>query len=415
MLVPGVAAMQRIATMLAARRDELAQESLRAIRANIPAYAAITDESILADVTEHVAENHDALRASLVSGRPLRSEDLSFIAPHAALRARRGVALADFLHAFRIGHHVLWGAIVELADHDDEARAEALLAARLVMEFIDLASTHAAQTYLEAQQLLLAEGDRVRRDLLEDLLAGREPAPGPRLSAARSTGLLPDPPTRCLLLAAVPTSPPDDELALRSAASTLARALGGAVRPLAVVRQDEIVLVRALGAGQDPRGCSEPIARAQKELADTGLELAVGVSTAFETIAGLPAAYCEACAAIEALGPGGGLLALAELSAFDYLTLRGDATALRLLAPAVRRFVEEDAAGGGALIGTLRAYAAANLNAKVAAERLYVHVNTAHHRLSRIEEKTGCDLRDLADVQELLIAIKLLDGRPARS
>jgi DNA-binding PucR family transcriptional regulator len=81
----------------------------------------------------------------------------------------------------------------------------------------------------------------------------------------------------------------------------------------------------------------------------------------------------------------------------------------------VRRFVEEDAAGGGALIGTLRAYAAANLNAKVAAERLYVHVNTAHHRLSRIAEKTGCDLRDLADVQELLIAIKLLDGRHARS
>jgi sugar diacid utilization regulator len=186
------------------------------------------------------------------------------------------------------------------------------------------------------------------------------------------------------------------------------------VRPLAVVRQDEIVIVRALGAGQDPRGLNEPIARAQKELADTGLELAVGVSTAFETIAGLPAAYCEACAAIEALGPGG-LLALTDLSAFDYLTLRGDATALRLLAPAVRRFVEEDAAGGGALIGTLRAYAAANLNAKVAAERLYVHVNTAHHRLSRIEEKTGCDLRDLADVQELLIAIKLLDGRPARS
>src|SRR5262249_5758990 len=153
-----------------------------------------------------------------------------------------------------------------------------------------------------------------------------------------------------------------------------------------------------------------PIARAQEELAGAGLELAVGVSTAFESTAGLPAAYCEACAAIDALGTRGGLLALADLSAFDYLTLRGDATALRLLAPEVRCFVEEDAAAGGALIDTLRAYAAANLNAKVAAERLYVHVNTAHHRLSRIEEKTGCDLRDLADVQELLIAIKLLDG-----
>jgi DNA-binding PucR family transcriptional regulator len=60
---------------------------------------------------------------------------------------------------------------------------------------------------------------------------------------------------------------------------------------------------------------------------------------------------------------------------------------------------------------TLIAYADANLNAKVASQRLYIHVNTAHNRLARIEEKTGCDLRDLADVQELLIAIRLAAGR----
>ncbi len=32
------------------------------------------------------------------------------------------------------------------------------------------------------------------------------------------------------------------------------------------------------------------------------------------------------------------------------------------------------------------------MNAKVAAERLLIHVNTAHHRLGRIAEKTGYDL-----------------------
>src|SRR5262249_20658134 len=152
-------AMERIATMLATRRAELADEGLRAIRAHVPAYGAIADPTILADVTEHVAENHDALRDSLVRGRPVSAEDLAFIGPHAALRARRGVSLADFLHAFRIGHHVLWNAIAELAEEDAQARREALVAARLVMEFIDLASTHAAQAYLDAQQLLVAEGD----------------------------------------------------------------------------------------------------------------------------------------------------------------------------------------------------------------------------------------------------------------
>lgn len=134
---------------------------------------------------------------------------------------------------------------------------------------------------------------------------------------------------------------------------------------------------------------TEPVARAQRDLAGAGVELAIGVSTAFETTAGLPAAYREACGATEALGPGGGVLSLVDLTAFEYLPLRSDTTALRLLAPAVRSFVEDDAAGGGALIGTLLAYAAANLNAKVAAERLYIHVNTAHRRVSRIAEKTA--------------------------
>jgi sugar diacid utilization regulator len=406
--MPGVVAIERIAKMLAARRAELATESLREIRAAIPAYSAIDDPVILADVTEHVAENHDALRSSLVRGEPVTAQELAFIGPHAALRARRGVPLADFLQAFRIGHRVIWDAIVEFAAEDEQAAAAALDAARLVMEFIDLASTHAAQAYLEAQQLLLAEGDRVRRDLLEDLLAGREPAPGPRLTAARAAGL--ESRGRCVLIAAVPVSPADDELALRSAASALARAAGGVLRPLTVVRQDEIVIVRALD-GDDARRLTEPVERAQRDLAATGVRLAIGISTPLETTAGLPDGYREACAALESLPPGGGLMALPDLSAFDYLTLRSDGTVLRLLAPAVRRFVEEDTAGGGALTATLLAYASANLNAKVAAQRLYIHVNTAHHRLARIENKTGCDLRDLGDVQELLIAIRLAGAR----
>jgi PucR-like helix-turn-helix protein len=305
------------------------------------------------------------------------------------MRARRGVSLADFLHAFRVGQVVIWDAIMELARSDEEARSAGLAAARLVIEFINVASTHAAQSYLEAQQLLLAEGDRVRRDLLEDLLAGREPPPGPRLSAARAAGL--DGRGPCVVIAAVPVTALEDEFALRSAASALARAAGGVLRPLTVVRQDEIVIVRSIH-GQDPRSLSDPVRRAWREQLDAGIALAIGISTAFATTAGV----------VE-----GGVLALPELRALDYLALRADRTAARLIPDSIRRFVEEDASAGGALTTTLLAYAEANLNAKEAAQRLYIHVNTAHHRLTRIEEKTGCDLRNLADVQELLIAIKL--------
>jgi len=106
-------------------------------------------------------------------------------------------------------------------------------------------------------------------------------------------------------------TPLDDELALRSAASTLARAAGGVLRPLTVVRRDEIVVVRALDE-LDPRTLTEPIADAQRNLARSGVGLAVGVSTAFETTAGLPEAYQEACIAMQSVRPGGGVTALAD-------------------------------------------------------------------------------------------------------
>jgi hypothetical protein len=170
-------AVQRVAQMLQARRSELAERSLAAIRAEVPGYAAIDDPAMLGDVTEHVAQNPDALRVSLVTGRPVTSDELAFIRPHAAHRARRGVPLADFLHAFRIGHRMIWDAVLEFADEDEAAKTAALAAARSVIEFIDHAGTHAAETYLEAQQLLLAEGDRVRRDLLEDLSPAASPRP----------------------------------------------------------------------------------------------------------------------------------------------------------------------------------------------------------------------------------------------
>jgi sugar diacid utilization regulator len=272
------------------------------------------------------------------------------------------------------------------------------------MEFLDHASTHAADAFLEEQQQLMAEGDRVRRDLLEDLLAGREPAPGPRLAAARAAGL--EPGTACQLIVAIPRRQAESEYALRSAGSVLARALGAALPPLLVIRHDEIVIASSVVGGESAK-VAERLEQAWQALVDQGVLLAVGTSTVHARPAELPDAYREACLAAESHGSAGGVLALSELSAFDYLTLSGDSTVQRLISPEIRRFLEEDASEGGALTATLLAYADADLNAKLAAERLFVHVNTAHYRLGRIAERTGCDLRRLSDVVELLIAIKL--------
>jgi DNA-binding PucR family transcriptional regulator len=61
---------------------------------------------------------------------------------------------------------------------------------------------------------------------------------------------------------------------------------------------------------------------------------------------------------------------------------------------------------------------ACDLNVRRAAEQLHVHVNTAHYRLARIAERTGCDLRRIEDLMEVLIAARLADAgaaAPART
>ena len=60
------------------------------------------------------------------------------------------------------------------------------------------------------------------------------------------------------------------------------------------------------------------------------------------------------------------------------------------------------------LIATLSEYVACDLNARRAAERLHIHVNTAHYRLGKIAERTGCDLHRFSDLAEILIAARFV-------
>jgi hypothetical protein len=82
----------------------------------------------------------------------------------------------------------LLNALMTVADADAGAREVALLAVAQLMQVFGLGSTVAAEAYVEAQQHALAEGDRVRRDLLEDLLARHAAVAGPKRSLLRLPG-----------------------------------------------------------------------------------------------------------------------------------------------------------------------------------------------------------------------------------
>ncbi len=396
-----VVATDLIADALATRREQLVSAAVEAYAKRIASYRE-AGPAMLADARAHTELHHDLLCAVLRRGRPVTPRELGFVERYAAQRARRGIPLGDFLTAFRSYHGIVWDAVLD-ASRESRAHADqALAAAATVIGYVDLAATLAGAAYLDAQQLLLADGDRVRRDLLEDLLEAGEAETAAGMAAARAAGL--DAAARCVLVAAVAVRAPADDGALPRTARALAGAVRARFEPLAVTRRGEIVVVRAVAEDERVQ-MQAALERACEKAASEGVTLAVGVSTV-QPLGTLAAAYREASQALTRVA-GGGVLSLPDLSAFEYLTLRGDDVARRLIAPEIERFVAEDRENGGHLIDTLLAYADCDLNAKAAAERLLIHVNTAHYRLGRIAERTGCDLRRLPDVIDLLIAIRL--------
>jgi hypothetical protein len=394
-------ALDAIVEALRARTDELVERGVARIFAEIPAYTSLAGTPFVGDVRRHVAMHHDAVVRSLAERRPLSSEELGFMRPQVTRRVGR-IPLADFMQGFRVYMEILWEALLESAV-DEHGRRAALESAGVVIRYINNAAAEAADVYLEAERLLLAQGDRVRRDLLEDLLAGRAPVAGPKLTAAREAGL--HPPAPCAVIVAVPLTPPEDEHALRAVAVALARAVASALPALTVTRHDELVLIARVDG--DARELVAALGQAQERLAGNGTQLAVGVSAVQHGLDRVATAYAEAQDAVERVRATGGIVALPTMSAFECLTIFGRETARQRIRESVRRFVAEDVADGGVLTQTLLQYVASDFNAKLTAERLFVHPNTARYRLGKIEERTGCDLRSVADVMDLLIAVNL--------
>lgn len=393
--------------MLEERRSELSDAAVAAMLEAIPAYGELGDEFVR-DLRDHVDAHYETLLRTLGQERAVTAQELAFVRAPASRRARNRVALADFLHAFRVGQQVLWDALVEEAGRGEHARDAALSLAGPIMQYIDHVSTHAGEVYLEVQQRLMADADRARRDLLEHLLAGEEPSAGPMLALAQELGLGPGVPT--LLAAVVPAGPRHGGDGLQGAADALTAIAPPGGSALVVVRHNEVVAVAPMG-GDGPGEACRRVEEAATETGRRGLALAVGVSTPAERLEQLPRAYREACDARDRVPEGGGVLALPTLSAFAYLNACADETARRLVDERTRTFLEEDRAKGGALVETLRAFVDCDLNVRRAAGRLYVHPNTAHYRLGRIAERTGRDLRRVTDLMELMVAVDILEPR----
>ena len=419
----------RILSELLDHLADLADTAVQTMRAEIPAYAA-QDENFLADVRDQVVRHYRSKLAVMLEDRTVTARRHR-LRPPGRHAAGQGRARPGRLHQrLPRGQQVFWGSVLERAGHSAAGHEAALSLAAPIMRYCDFASTHAANAYMEFQQLRRGGGRTTRAGTCwRPCWPADAPTRGGQLAAAQAYGLGSDTRSPLLVVIAVLLGPralvtggnpvttgPDRGVDARHAAcAAISRAGANGTRTLSVVRQSEIVAIPALGPGGDPEELCDRLQAVRESLMGEGIVLAMGISTVVAGTAGIPQAYDEARTVLEFLPEDGGVAALPRLSPFQYLALRADDTARHLVDPRITALLSEDRARGGVLTATIRAFAAADLNLRASAERLQIHPNTAQYRLRRIQERTGRSLRRISDLLDLLVAIALHDSLPANA
>ncbi|MGW2824803.1 PucR family transcriptional regulator [Streptomyces sp. NPDC001443] len=184
------------------------------------------------------------------------------------------------------------------------------------------------------------------------------------------------------------------------------------------VDQGALVLVGALH--QDPRRAAEQVARLGtslvRQVSDVfGPRARIGLGTVVESLADLPESRRSADLALRALlSPGEHRSVaradeVAETIALDQMLDRLTGSALAPGTPVARLVAYDAGQGGDTMVRTLRAYLDHFGHVPETARALGVHANSLRHRIGRITEVSGLDLRS-PDARLLAqLQLRLLD------
>jgi len=396
---------RQIARALLDDHERIASQMVAAIDRGVTAYADTGDaRQILADVRTHCCAHISSFLSSLQDPTTPSEPDLGFVEQAIMRRVRQGIPLEAIQHSFRIGHQVLWAAVIEQASSIPGGRAAAILIVQPSIRYIDTVSTRVAEVYLREQQGALADAHRVRRDLLELLLAG-----GPRAApAAEAAGIeLGDGPYHLLVAALRPSG---DQYELRALAEELAENIPATFAPwaaLVAIRHDTVTaLVR--GDGVTAVTCAEQLVERHRH--GPGPSPQVGIGLPADDLLGLGGAHEQAESALRLTSQDMPIVALGQMPALDYLVAGADHIARSLVPAAVRALALSDRVADRTLVQTFGVYLASGLNVRQTAVALPAHPNTVHDRLRRLAQRTGYDLRDVEQLMRLATELRLGAG-----
>jgi PucR C-terminal helix-turn-helix domain/GGDEF-like domain len=383
----------------------LARRMALACREEVPEYGAVRDPAFVDEVVSHAEQHVHGFVHSARAGRPPQGEELDFVLDRGARRARELLPLDAILHAYLIGQRTVWESVVMEAGDDAEGMRAALDLTAATFWYTHAINAAVVAAYLRERGHAVAEAERGRRDLLEELLA----RPGGTQAARRAEALGLDPAGRFALVAAVLSGETDGGDQLRAVTDALLASLGLGPGAFVVPRHEEVVAVVPLAARRGPHEVRSMLERAAEALERTrGLSVRCGVSARCEGLGELARGYEEAHRALRHAGEADRAVALEDVGLFDELVRGADDTARALVPDLARKL------WGGArdreLAATVLAYADCDLNVARAAASLHVHPNTVHYRLGRIRDLTGRDPRRFPELVELVAAVRLMQA-----
>jgi hypothetical protein len=367
----------RLVMAIEADRDGLRDRISARLRAELPTYGALSDQTL----TEAGAMPFDLLLSALRDRRPPDLESLAdTFRGSGAQRAREGVPVAELLQTMRIAMDEVRGVAARLVPDGPGRDAILLQIADIVLAWRDQGTTELARGHRAAELDAVWREAHHRSSLVEAVLFGGLP-PAEIRARAEVYGLDPD-----------------------------ARYHAVRARPGPDMASREVEHLLGAGAAEeDRRGLVAwfhgDVCGFVAELPQRPLPIGVGVATPVP-IASLHAAYRMASRALETV------LALGRTGAHDLASLGlypavladpdvGDALAARYVRP-----VEEHGPHGAVILDTVACYLAHECRLAQTADVLFVHANTVRYRLGRFEELTASSLRSTQCLSEIWWALE---------
>lgn len=381
-----------IAGHLEPSSDEIADVMVHGYVREIPQYATITDDGMLADVHSVSSVLVRCWLQMLRTGSPADPDLMELIQDGARRRAAQGMDLSALLRAYRLGVRSMWNQMTDSPDWraSSSLRRSADRVTAWVLDYSDLLCTQVESCYLEESHRVAQQREYRRSALLNAILTSTGG------SETRHSELC-----RPHVLAVLEVATDRTLEQLEQLGHTLERVAGAT---LWTVRHTSVAAAVPMTAVAPRSTLREQL----EHIVQQDDSLIAGIGGSARSGRDSRSSYMEATDAVRV----GRLADASSGRVYDYLELAPLIEMLRQPERA-RRFAAAALEPFGGLthrrwmLPTLEAYLVHNGRQREIAEALCVHVSTVKYRLGEMRAACSVQLDDGRQAGNLLLAIRL--------